>query len=326
MRTVGLLAASVICLVVSPGYADTARAWTAARASMAGEARLVIGIDLAAIQKSPVFAAYYAKALDKVDATALIEAMKAGCKVDPLAAVSGVVVAMSADQEDGAAYIALAGADRAKVSGCVQLAVQGAIDKAAAEAEQAAPADKPAAPDKPGKAIVKQDGAVTEVSDGKRAAYFGWVGRDVVVVPFHASDKAALTKWMGGKSAIAKADLGKALGKVTTTTAVWGAGESGKEVDAGVTMARAFGMVAIAKGTIAAELHAVMATPAQAQAMATLSKGQIDQIKAQPLPAELVGALAGVTVAVASDEVVFKASLPEKDAATLLGLALGATK
>ena len=122
------------------------------------DAKLVAGIDLAALQKTQLFATFYPELLQKAEAKKVIDSIKDTCKIDPLTAVQTVVVAISDDQKDGqkdgAVYIAFSGINKAKLSSCLQLTVQGIADKSA-------------------KISLKQDGNVTEISDSKDTVFFG---------------------------------------------------------------------------------------------------------------------------------------------------------
>jgi hypothetical protein len=259
--------------------------------------------------------------------------MKDSCKIDPLTAVQAVVVAMSSDQQDGAIYIAVTGVDRAKLTSCIQLAAQQKADKAAADkpATDKPAAEKPAADkptqdkptqDKPAKVTVKQDGNLTQITNGADTALFGWVGKDVIVVSLHAQDKASLVKWMGGKGALAKSTLGKSIAKINTSAAVWGAGEETKEVEQGITVKGGYGAVKFAKGSVDADVHAVMENAAQATKMATSANKQLDEAKqGSQLPPMIAGMLKTVTIAAAGDEVVIKATVVEKDLMNVLSLA-----
>jgi hypothetical protein len=322
MRTAGIFAALAVTFVSSHARADS-KAWTAAKAGLPADAKLVIGVDFAAIQKTELFATYYPKLLEKAEAAQMISTMKDSCKIDPLTAVQAVVVAMSSDQQDGAIYIAVAGVDRAKLTSCIQLAAQQKADKAAAEkpATDKPAADKPAA-DKPAKVSVKQDGNLTQITNGADTALFGWVGKDVIVVSIHAQDKASLVKWMGGKGALAKSTLGKSIAKINTSAAVWGAGEETKEVEQGITVKGGYGAVKFAKGSVDADVHAMMENAAQATKMATSANKQLDEAKqGSQLPPMIAGMLKTVTIAAAGDEVVIKATVVEKDLMNVLSLA-----
>lgn len=274
------------------------------------DAKLVVGADLAALQKTQLFATFYPELLQKAEAKSVIDSIKDTCKIDPLTTVQTVVIAISDDQKDGqkdgVVYIAFSGVTKAKLSSCLQSTVQGIADKTA-------------------KISLKQDGNITEISDGKDTVFFGWAGKDVLVVPVRAQDKASLLKWMDGKSGLAKSDLGKRLAKVNTSAALWGAGEGTKEIQSGVTAKGGYGAVTFSKGNLDADVHAVMENAAQATTMAGVMKKQIDDVKQVPqVPPAAVAMLKAVTIAPANDEIVIKANLVEKDLLSVLAFARAA--
>ncbi|MEO7733419.1 MAG: hypothetical protein ABIY55_20825 [Kofleriaceae bacterium] len=308
MRTVGFLVAAGLSLVsltaVREAHADAGKAWAAAKAALPADAKLVIGVDFAAIQKTQAFATYYPKLRDKPEVSKVLDSMKASCKLDPLTTVQGVVVAMSDDQSEGAVYLAITGADRARLSSCLQTAGQ--------EANKGA------------KVTITQDGAITTLTENADTSFFGWIGKDVVVVATKAKDKASLVKWMGGKGALGKTDLGKTLAKVNTGAALWGAGEHSKELQPGITAKGGYGSVTFSNGNLAADVHGVMASADQATTMATTANKQLADAKASgALPAPILGLLKSVTVTPAKDEVVVKANVVEKDFMTVLAMAMG---
>jgi hypothetical protein len=311
MGTAGILAAAAVALAFASTHARAdSKAWSAAKAGLPADAKLVVGLDVAAIQKTELFATYYPKLLEKADAAKLIDTLKASCKIDPLVAVQAVVVATASDRDDGAVYLALAGVDRAKFSSCLQQAAQSKTDQAAAE--------------KAAKVSVKQDGNITQVTDGTGTAFFGWVGKDVVVVSLHAQDRASLARWMGGKGALARSPIGKAIAKTSTSAALWGAGEETKEIEAGITVKGGYGAVKLASGNLDADVHAMMQTVAQATAMASKANKQLDDARqGGQLPPMIAGLLKAVTIVAVNDEVVLKANVVEKDLVNVLGLALG---
>ncbi|HEX2690837.1 MAG TPA: hypothetical protein VHN14_29695 [Kofleriaceae bacterium] len=276
-------------------YADGSKAWTAAKASMPPDAKIVLGFDVATIQKTQLFTTFYPKLRDDPKFAQVLDTMKTACKLDPLAAIRSVVIATSGDQEDGAAYIAVTGLDKAKLSSC--LAAAGKKDDADA------------------KISIKQDGNITVMTKGDDKAFFAWIGKDVIVVTPHATDKGLLVKWMGGKGALARSDLGKTLAKVNTSAALWGAGEGEKELETGVKAKGGYGAVTFAKGNLDADVHAVMESADQATKMATTMQGQMDALKKAGMgPMQKLGDLAkGVTVTTSSNELVVKGSFVEKD-------------
>jgi hypothetical protein len=237
---------------------------------------------------------------DKADVAEVFDALKDSCKVDPLTAVRGLVVALSSDQKEGAIYVALAGLDRAKLSSCYQRVAQ--------------------ARHKDQKITVKQDGDITELTKDAETVFLGWIGKDVLVVSIHAQDKPSLVKWMGGKGAFVKSDLAKTVGKLNTSMALWAAGEVAKEIAPGVTVKGGYGTVAVGKGSLAADVHAQMENAdqaTQAASAATMQLGVVTSGAAQ-LPPEIVTILQTVTVSADKDEVRIKANVAEKDLISLL--------
>jgi hypothetical protein len=306
MRIAGILAAATLSVVSLHARADTAKAWSAAKAGLPADAKVVFAIDFAALQKTQLFAVLWPRFLDKFEATKVMDAMKADCKIDPLVAVQGAVVAMSDGQREGAVYVALVGLDKAKLSSCLQREMEKNGDKDA-------------------KVVVKQDGNITQVTDGKSSMFLGWVSKDVVVVPLNTRDKATVVKWMTGKGALAKTGVGKTLAKVNTQAALWGAGEGNDEFQPGVTVKGGYGSVMFSKGNVDANLHALAENAAQAKTMADSTQKQLDDARQNPiLPAAIAAMLKAVTVATANEEVVIKASVVEKDLLSALTLALGA--
>jgi hypothetical protein len=304
MRTVRLLAAVTLSFVsfVSPGARADSKAWSAAKAGMPADAKLVIGIDLAALQKTQLFAKLWPTLTSKMGATQVLDMMKTTCQIDPLAVVQAIVIGMTENQEEGAGYIAVSGLDKAKLVSCLQRTVKSTADKIA----------------------VKQDGNITQVTDGKDSMFLGWVSKDVVVVPLHTPDKTKLAKWMAGKGALAKTGVGKQLAKVNTSAAIWGAGEGTKEAQPGVVVKGGYGAVTFNKGSLSADVHAKLETAAQAATLAGDANKKLDDTRQAALvPAAITTLLKAVTIAAVDDEVVLKANLLESDVVNALSLALG---
>ena len=257
MRTAGILAALALSIAALHGQAraDASRAWAAAKAGLPADAKVVLGVDVAAVQKTQLFATFYPKLHDQPDVAKVLDAIKDGCKIDPLTVIQGIVFASSGERDDGALYVAVSGIDRTRLSSCLQTTAQAAAPHAEAGDK---PGDKPADP--PAKVTIKQAGNITEVSRGSESGFFGWVGKDVLVVSFHATDKPSLVKWMGGKGALVKSDLGKTLARVNTAAAVWGAGTGTKELQPGMTARGGYGAVTFAKGQLSADISGTRAS------------------------------------------------------------------
>jgi hypothetical protein len=307
MHAAGILAALALSTAALHGQAraDATRAWAAAKAGLPSDAKVVIGVDVAAVQKTQLFATFYPKLHDQPDVAKVLDAIKDGCKIDPLAVIQGIVFASSGERDDGAMYLAVSGIDRTRLASCLQTTAQAAAPHAEA-------ADKPG--DKPAKVTIKQAGNVTEVSRGGETGYFGWVGKDVLVVTFHATDKPSLVKWMGGKGALARSDLGKTLAKVNTAAAMWGAATGTKELQPGMTARGGYGAVSYAKGQLSADIHAVLESAAQAGSASMTANQQLTLIKATgQVPAEIAPVVQAITISADNDEVRIKASVAEKD-------------
>jgi hypothetical protein len=314
MRTAGILAALVLSTAALPGQAraDASRAWAAARAGLPADTKVVVGVDVTTVQKTQLFATFYPKLRDQPEIAKVLDAVKTGCKIDPLAVIQGVVVALTADRDDGVLYVALSGVDRNKLASCLSSAAQ--------------------AGDRPAKVAIKQTGNITEVSrpgqDGKdgrdgETGYFGWVGSNVLVVALHATDKASLTRWMGGKGALAASDVGKSLARVNTQAAVWGAAADTKELQPGMTAKGGYGAVTYAKGQLAMDLHARLESAAQAGSASMMANQQLTLAKASgQVPVELAPVIQAVTISAENDEVRIKASVAEPDVLGAITFAL----
>jgi len=305
MRTAGIVVALALSLsaLSAPGagvaHADASKAWAAAKAGLPGDAKLVVGVDLAAIQKTQLFAVMFPKLRDRADVGKVLDTLKARCKIDVLAVVQSAVIATAEDQSDGAIYLAITGVDRPALARCIEVVDQ----------------------DSGSKIAVKQDGSFTEVTEDSETSYFAWIGKDVIVVALRPQDKPSLLRWIGGKGALARAPINKALAKVNKSAALWGVGDGDKEIEPGTTAKGFYGALTFAKGNLGVDIHAVMATPAQAATVATATQGKLAAIKqgtGGPAP-KLGDMLGGVTIATASNEVVVKASFVEKDLVTAVG-------
>jgi hypothetical protein len=263
------------------------------------------------VQKTQLFATFYPKLHDQPDVGKVLDAIKNSCKLDPLAIIQGVVIASTGEQDDGVMYLTVSGVDRTRLSSCLQ---------ATAQAAAPSPAE---ADDKPAKVTVKQSGNITEVTRGAETGFFGWVGKDVLVVTFHATDKPSLVKWMGGKGALAKSDLGKALGRVNTAAAMWGAGLGTKEIQPGMTAKGGYGAVTYAKGALAADVHAMMETAAQAASASMMANQQLTLVKATgQVPPELSPVVDAISVSADKDELHIKANVAEKDVLSAISFAM----
>lgn len=329
MRTAGILAALVLSIVAVHGQAraDTARAWAAAKAGLPADTKVVIGVDIAAVQKTQLFATFYPKLNDQSELMKVLNAVQVRCQINPLAVIQGVVLAL-VDREDGVMYVALSGIDRGKLAACLQSIAQDDARDAAAEdaVKHGIPSESGLIRARPPRVTVKQTGNITEVGradGGGQSGYFGWVGSNVLVVTLHATDKAMLARWMAGKGALAASDIGKNLARVNTQAAVWGAAADTRELQPGTTAKATYGAVTYAKGQLSADIHAVMEDAAQAGSASMKANQQLNLAKAAgQVPAEIAPVIQAITISADHAEVRIKTSVPEKDVLGVISFAM----
>jgi hypothetical protein len=297
-------AVAALCAAPDRAAADAARAWAAAKDNLPAQTALVIGADLTAITKTKLFSTFLSLAMAKEpDAKKVFETIKTSCKIDPLAAVHGVVYATDADRNQGAVYLSLgAGLDQAKLASC---------------AEQVAKAQGAKDP----KLTVKKTGAITEISTDKEKLYVSWIGTDVLVVGSDVHDKAVLEKWVGQKGGLAKSPVAKLHGSANTKGAVWGVSSLTKELEPGVKMKSAYGALTVAGGTLGLDLHTTLDSAKAATDAVAKANAQITQMSSGgQLPPNVKALLQQVSVKSAGPDVAVKASVPEADLLGLLSL------
>ncbi|HEY4239375.1 MAG TPA: hypothetical protein VGM88_06140 [Kofleriaceae bacterium] len=301
MKKAGLLAATIVCLS-SAAFADT-KAWTAAKAGLPADAKIVVGLDVAAISKTPIYSTLMPKLLKKPEFASAIEQIKTKCKIDALAAIQSIVVAMDATKEDGAIYVGVDGIDAATVASCA------------------------AKTDDKGKVTATTTGNITELTladkTDKTTAYIGWAGKDVIVVPMKSGSKPALLKWMNGHGAFARSGASAAL-KTDTSAPIFGGGQVDTEIQPGVKMTAGYGKLTFAGGGLAADVHAIMTTAKSAADMAAMANTQLADKKKSAgtdVPPAINNILNSIKVTSAGSEVVVNASVNKDDLTALLALA-----
>lgn len=306
--SVALAALVAVPLVTSSAHADT-KAYTAAKTSLGGTADMVIGINVSSITASKLFQnTVWPAMLAKggADMKEGLELANKECGIDPVKAVSDVVIAMDHTTKQGVVYVGLNKLDQAALESCVT--------KIGTKKKKPIP-------------TFKKDGKIVEVTPGKGDTgdkkYYAWITADVIAMSTKG-DKDSLVKWTGGKGVDPKSGLGTVLGKVSTTGAVFGAANVQTEVKPGVKLSGGYGSVALTGGNLNADVNAIMADAKTATAIADEAKKQLAAVtgKASGMPAGIVKALSGVKIAAVASEVQVKASMPEADVATLLTLAM----
>ena len=301
-RFVSAACAALALAVLAPARAeaDAGRAWAAAKDNLPASTSMVIGADLGAITKSTLFGQLMPLALSQqADVRKGLDLVKASCKIDPFAAIQGLVVARDPDSGQGAIYLSLgAGIDQPKLTKCI---------------EEIAKANGV----KDAKLSVKKTGAITELATDKDKLYMSWIGSDVLVIPLDIRDRAQLEKWTGQKGALARSPVSKLLASANTKGTVWGASSQAKQLDAGINMKGAHGSLTMTGGKLAIDLRVTLDSAKAATDAAAKANTQIAQVSAGNLPPNVQAMLKQVSVKAAGTEVAIKATVPESE---LLGL------
>ncbi|HWU88353.1 MAG TPA: hypothetical protein VN253_13800 [Kofleriaceae bacterium] len=296
-------ALALAALVPARAQADAGRAWAAAKDNLPANTSMVIGADVGAITKSTLFGQLLPLALSQqADVKKGLELVKASCKIDPLAAIQGLVVARDPDANQGAIYLSLgAGLDQPKLTKCLE-----EIAKASGV--------------KDAKLSVKKTGAVTELTMDKDKAYVSWIGSDVLVIPLDIRDKAQLEKWIGQKGGFARSPVSKLLAGASSKGAVWGASSQAKQLDPGINMKGAHGALTMAGGNLGIELHVTLDSAKAAADAVAKANAQIAQVAAGNLPPNVQAMLKQISVKAAGAEVTIKATVPESEVLGLMSM------
>lgn len=299
LLTVGLLSVSLSAWADTPGDA-----WAVARGMVPASSQILIGLNINTIKSSQLFQVVWQQALaSSGDAKDELEKLNALCGVDLKDSLQGLVAAVDESQK-GVIFISLKGVDQKKALDCMNKA--GQKDKKSFTATSA-----------------DAQGVVEYTEKGKsEKLYVAWLPKGVIALATEPDDKALLTKWLGGKGPDAK--TGGLLSKVNTGAAVWGVVAKEQELEPGTQMKAGYGHADIAGGNISADVRIVMANAKMATDAA--AKGQKELEQAQTgggMPPAIQAMLKTIKIAAAAEEMQIKATMPEKDAIGLLGMAMG---
>ena len=281
--------------------AEAGPAWTAAKANLPKDTAVLVGLDLAQLQKSSLFSLGFPMMLSQQpELKEGLELVKSTCKLDPMKVVKDVVIGADDNQKHGAIYIAVDGLDQAKLVTCI-------------EAIAAAKGKKDA------KVAVKTDGKIIEVGVGDKATFLTWIGSNVIVVPIEVSSKADLQAWTGAKG-LAKSKVARGMGKVNTAAAAWAVSGMPKDLDDKTKMKMGYGSVTLSGGNLGGDFHVQLASADAAKAAAAKAQQELTTLAGSDgLDANLKAVLTAVTVKAAGDELQIKGSMPESDVLQLVG-------
>lgn len=233
-----------ICAVLALTLASTtvSKAWQAAKDNLPASIPAIAGFDIAAIVKQPGFAQAFSALQDtERDLREGLALIQSACKLDVTAAVDGVVIAGDPDGKDDdiMAFVQLK-VDRAKASACFKSVLE------VAERRK--------------QIVVKQDGTFTEVSVNGDTAYFAWVAPNVVAFNLDPGSKPRLQGFLG-KQGLAKAPVGKLLGKLDPKAVASGAIKLAKPLSRELPIQLAYGNALVFGGNVTASIVGTVPDP-----------------------------------------------------------------
>lgn len=299
---------AAIAMTLVAGLSSAARAesksWSAAKGILPAGVSVIVGGNITTIRKTSMYQAIVPNLLkqnSEVDQG--FKDIKAGCAIDIETSIQDVVIAVD-DSEKGILVASLsAGIDEGKALACLQTM---------------------ASKEKKGKITSKKTGNIVEytMEGQKDKLYLAWLAKDVIALAFDPEDKKLLEKFTTGKGAALKSgDLAKAVGKTNTNAALWFAVAKKTPYMESGTMKSTYGAIDVAAGVISLDANIVVSSEAEAKKAVTDTNTQLQQAAGQ-VPPEMQKIIKGVKVSSSGDTVNFKASITEKEAMALIGMAM----
>lgn len=255
--------------VAPGGAAPAAAAATAAAGDDLGllpvDSEMVMGLNFASLQKSPLWKKFVEPQLLKDDAQKKLAEFKDKCGFDPMSAVTSISLGMKgvgADKPDG--VIVVHGPEKGKVLAC--------IDKMKDEAA------------KEGTTITNDNGVVTiKPKDDGDAMSFTYVNDTTLVgvIGPNSSPASVLAAAKGGSALKTSPAFVEMYGKIKTGDSLWMLmNGNSKAFDQAASMGfkpkAVFGSVNVSDG-LAVDLRVRLETPEQATQIAGMAKGQVGQ-------------------------------------------------
>jgi hypothetical protein len=291
-------------LTVSTARADApGDAWAAAGGVVPASTQILVGLNINTIKTSSLFQQLYPKMLSAAGAAGEVDELKASCGLDVKDALQGVVIALDENQK-GVVCVSLKGVDQGKALTC--------MNKAGEKEKKSFLATKPDA-----------QGIVEYTEKGsKEKVFVAWLPKGVVAISTEQGDKNMLKRWLSGKGPDAK--LNAVVGKVNTAAALWGVVGKPQQLEPGMDMKAGYGQADLTGGNINADLRLVLANAKQATEAAGKGQKQLEEArKSGGLPPAIAAVLSTVKINSAGDELQIKASMAEKEALGLIGMAMG---
>lgn len=282
--------------------ADISKAWVAARRSMPDDAELVVGVDVAALQKTQLFSAVYLYAIQQNSPEfKMFETIQDICKIDLRTAIAGIVT-VSDGQQNSATYLSLSpGIDEDKLLSCFQK-VAGSITNGMTSVS------------------IRHDGNIMQIS-GRGTVYLALIGPDVVVVQHDFTNKQKLTYWTGGHGAFAESRLGKLVEKVNTSAMVWFALEPSAHRRDRSPIGRMCGAFTLAGDRVDGVLHWSAKDASHAAKQASELRDRIADVgRTMRLAPKLADVISANTISSAGNEVTIETKVIESDLVAVLPL------
>lgn len=297
LAVVAVVTAILVADVRRAGAAN--RAWDAARAVLPVEPYVIVGVNVAALRSSKLFAFAMATLTSDRDVAKGLDVVRHGCGIEPADAVKEVVFAMDANQQ-GAFYVSLKGVGEKEITACMIAAARTLAGE---------------------RVTAQRQGQVVEyVSNVGDRLYVGWIGADVMVLTSSPHDRGVLERWMGGKGATPRGNAAKLLARVPTGAALWAVIVDGT-ASSGGALRSAWGAIDLAGGGVGVDVRVKLRGGDEAKKIARDVKLELQQAGRGAAP-EVARALGAVKVTASGDEVQARVKLSEDDAVALAKLAL----
>ncbi|MBA3395456.1 MAG: hypothetical protein H0T89_22600 [Deltaproteobacteria bacterium] len=298
------------------------KSWTAAKAVLPDNVTVLAGANLISLRKTAAYQQLVPALIKKEpDARQVFDIAKTTCAIDLHTAIEDATVAIS-DDEKGLVVVGLAtGIDQKKVVECLdKLAVQMAKAKAppAKTGLKAGAAKKKPAPTP--KVVTKTIGKITEYSiEGEpKKLYLAWLTPDVVAISTTVDDRALLEKLVSGKGV--KGAMSGTVGKVNTSATLWLATTKQTPISqTGSTMKSAFGTIDASGGQVRFDIHAIMASAAEAKKFVDDATAMLGVAKSQ-VPPQFANIVDGLKLSAKGDDAMMKLDVTEKDLQSILSL------
>jgi hypothetical protein len=299
------LAFSSASLLAGAAFADApGDAWDAAKKMLPKNAIWVGGMNVATIRGSTIFQQLYPKLLASAgEGKDDMEMLKTECKIDVVDAIQGLVVAAD-DSNKPVVVVSTKGLDKNKVNDC------------------ATKVSKKKGKDLTIGAADSQNIVEYSVKGESDHAFIAYLPKGVMVIAPEGKDKAGLQKWLKGEGAAGQ--LAPGIAKVNTNAAIWGVYSKAQELEPGMNMKVGYGQADFAAGNISGEVHLQLGSAKEAtDAVAKANKQLEDAKKSGNIPPALAGVVKSVKIQAQGDEFQVKAQMAEKEALSIIGMAMG---